>query len=378
MDLSLSEEQRLLQESIDRFIEKDYTFTKRQQRLATELLYDQAIWQQMAEFGWLGLPFSEKAGGLGGSLVDVVLLAQGLGKGLVIEPYLAVFLAGRIMERLLGEAASSWLAGVIEGSKVPALAYAEPGSRFAPCWTETTARPAQDGYLLGGQKLLVFGASVAEELLVTARLQGEPGDVQGIGLFAVPAQTNGLQMLAYRMMHGTPGADLLLDGVMVPKSACLADDVGQTLLTVVDEATVVACGDALGSMEATFWKTLDYAKTRKQFGVPIGSFQVLQHYLVDMFMEVEQSRSITYMAAMQAAGEDPVAASQAASAAKAYVSRAATFVGQKAVQIHGGMGMTEELDIGHYFRRLTMLSSLFGDRDYHVRRFGSMQTVTTA
>lgn len=373
MDFSLSDEQRLLQESVDRFVEKDYTFAKRQQRLAGDAMYDSAIWKQMAEFGWLGLPFAETAGGLGGNLIDVVLLAQGLGKGLVIEPYLAVLLAGRLMERQLGEAAAPWLEGMIDGSKVPALAYAEPGSRFAPCWTETSASPGSDGYVLDGQKMLVFGAPLAGELLVTARLQGQPGDRQGIGLFAVPVDAKGLTMLSYRMMHGAPGADLRLERVVVSKAACLAEDVGQALTAVVDEATVAACGDALGSMEATFWKTLEYVKTRKQFGVPIGSFQVLQHALVDMFMEVEQSRSITYMAAMQAAGDDRKAASIATSAAKAYVSRAATMVGQKAVQLHGGMGMTEELDIGHYFRRLTMLSSLFGDRDHHVRRFGSLQ-----
>lgn len=375
MDFSLNEEQRLLQESVDRFIEKDYTFTKRQQRLASDMQYDAAVWNQMAEFGWLGLPFSEAVGGIGGNLVDMVLLARGLGKGLVVEPYLAVFLAGKLMEKQLGESAASWLQGVIEGSRIPALAYAELGSRFTPYWTETTARPIHDGYELNGQKILVFGASVAEEVLVTARLQGKPGDQQGIGLFAVPVDAQGLQVLPYRMMHGAPGADLRLEGVKVSKKDCLAEDAGKNLLAVVDEATVIACGDALGAMESTFWKTLEYVKTRKQFGVPIGTFQVLQHTMVDMFMEVEQSRSITYMAAMQAAGDDRDAAARAASAAKAYVSRAATLVGQKAVQLHGGMGMTEELDIGHYFRRLTMLSSLFGDRDYHIRRFGSLQTV---
>jgi alkylation response protein AidB-like acyl-CoA dehydrogenase len=289
----------------------------------------------------------------------------------VIEPYLS----GAVLPTLILAAApdvqqhAALLQALAAGDAQLALAYSERAGRFDAAFCSTRAeKSASGGYTLRGAKHCVFNAPNAAELLVSARVGGDDGESRGIELFRVPLETQGLQLSSYAVLGGGVAADLQLDGVRVSADAALALDF-EALDRALDQITALSCAQALGGMKALFERTAAYLRTRKLFGVPIGSFQVLQHRLVDMFIELEQSRSMVLMAAVKADATSAVERRRAASAAKAYLGKASKFVAQQAVQLHGGIGMTEELDVGHYFRQITAFGTRFGDRDFHIERF---------
>ena len=376
MHFNLSDEQKLIRNAVDKFIRNDYSFDARKKVLALENGYSPENWRQFADMGWLGIPFSEDQGGLGGGMVDIVQVMEAFGTGMVLEPYLtAVVLAGGLIARG-GSAAQqeALLPALIGGEKLLAVAYTERESRFNPADVQTRAEKSGDGYVISGEKAVVLGAPTADVLIVSARTSGDRLDPKGISLFLVDAKAPGVAIQGYRTMDGSCAGNVSLNDVRVGADALIGSEgAGFELLDeAIDRATVAACADALGAMQSAMRKTVDYLKTRKQFGVPIGSFQALQHRAVDLFTAVEACRSMVLMASLKVSDKDPVARRMAVSAAKQFVGEKARLVAQQAVQMHGGIGMTEELDIGHYFRRLTMFCAQFGTTDYHLKRYADL------
>ncbi|HKY91423.1 MAG TPA: acyl-CoA dehydrogenase family protein [Nevskiaceae bacterium] len=371
MDFTYTSEQDLLRDSAERFATKGYGFDKYKASLEVPGQCDTAVWGQFAEFGWLALGVPEAAGGIGGSTLDLALIGEALGAGMVIEPFVTgLVLPAAALARdakqadLLGQAAS--------GDAQLALAYAERAGRFDPAFCETRAEASGKDFKLSGSKHCVFNAPNATHLVVSARVSGVAGDAKGIELFVVPRETAGVKLVAYPVLGGGSAADVTLEGVVVDASAKV-DGGFEALDAALDRATAVACAQALGGMRALLERTVAYLRQRKQFGVPIGTFQVLQHRVVDMQVEVEQTRSMVLMAAVKADSPSAQERRRAVSAAKAYVGKASKFVAQQAVQLHGGIGVTEELDVGHYFRQLTAFGTKFGDRDYHLGRFAASE-----
>lgn len=366
MDLSFTSEQELLQDSAVKFAQKACGLDQYRKSLEATGQCDPAIWSQMADFGWLALSIPESAGGLGGSSFDAALVAEALGAGLVVEPFVAGAFFPVAVLSAAGQANrhESLLAELASGETQMAVACNERQGRFDIRICESRAEHNGDGFVLSGKKHCVFNAPNASQLIVSARLDDK------IQLFLVRKDADGIGLHSYPVMGGGVAADLLLDKVALPSSALVggleALDAGQ------DRAIAVACAQALGGMTALIERTINYLRTRKQFGVPIGSFQALQHRVVDMFIEAEQARSMVMMAAAKVDSDDPVVRARAASAAKAYLCKASKLVGQQAVQLHGGIGMTEELDVGHYFRQLTAFHTRFGDRDFHLSRFSEL------
>ncbi len=376
MDFSFSEEQTLLKDSIERFIQNDYPFEARQKAIRDEPGFDEQHWKQFAELGWLGVLFPEADGGFGGSAVDAMIVMEQFGKGLVVEPYLAtIVLAGGAL-KIAGSAEqkAQYLSGVIDGSLQGALAYVEPQGRYNLADLTTTARADGDGWVLDGDKAVVLNGPAADFFVVSARSAGAQRDQDGISLFVVPADTDGISRRDYPTVDAFRASEVTFEGVKLPGTALLGTE-GKGLAAieqVIDEGILAVGAEAVGCMEVLYKATVEYCKTREQFGQPIGKFQVLQHRMVDMFMEHEQAKSLMFMAAMrmdEGYGEE---ARKAASAFKVQVGKSGRFVGQSAVQLHGGMGMTDELNVGHYFKRLTTIDTLFGNVDFHLKRFGSL------
>jgi len=376
MEFELNDEQKLLQESVARFVDKEYPFEARKKLAASEDGFSRDHWRQFAELGWLAMALPEDHGGLGGGPLDVAVIMEAFGRGLVLEPFLAtVILGADLIAGGGGEAQkSALLPGVGEGSLLLALAYAEPRSRFDLATVETKADKDGGGYRLSGHKAMVLDGGTADKLIVSARTAGGTREAEGVTLFLVDRTAAGLSLRPYRTQDGLRAAEVLLDRVAVS-----ADDVvgtvdgGAPLLeATIDRATVAIAAEAAGCMEALIGLTQEYLKTRKQFGVPIGAFQVLQHRLVDMFMAHELTRALAFRAAAAAAGATPAARARAASAAKVQAGKAGKLVGQQAVQLHGGMGVTDELAVGHYFKRLAMIDVLFGNTDHHLSRFAAL------
>ena len=376
MDFSFSEEQTLLQDSIARFIQNDYPFASRQLVIKDEIGYSAGNWQTFAELGWLGVPFSEDDGGFGGQAIESMIMWEQFGRGLLVEPFLAtVVLAGGAIK--IGGSKSqkaAILPGIIDGSTQAALAYAEPQGRFNLADLTTTAVKAGDGYVLNGYKAVVLNGPAADFLVVSARSSGTQRDAEGVSLFVVPADAEGLSRRDYPTVDAFRASEVTLDNVKVAHDALLGDEGAglPVLQQAVDEGTLAIGSEAVGCMEVLYKDTVEYCKTREQFGQPIGKFQVLQHRMVDMFMEHEQAKSLMFMAAMRLDEGYNSEAQKAVSAFKVQVGKSGRFVGQNAVQLHGGMGMTDELNIGHYFKRLTMIDTLFGNVDFHLKRFGSL------
>jgi len=372
MNFTFSEEQNLLRDSIRKFVQSEYDFEKRRKLANSELGYSKENWSKFAELGWLSVPFSEEDGGFGGSAVDVMIVMEELGKGLVLEPYLAnVILAGSLLSKLgNADQKNQYLTAMIGGELQLALAYAERSARFNLASVETKAEAADGGYVLNGEKCLVLNGHAADSLIVAARTAGGKQDQAGITLFLVDANAAGVSRVAYATAEGVKVADIRFNGVKVGTSQVLGTVNGgfEALEAAVDEATVAMAAEAQGVMETLLFTTVQYAKTRKQFGVPIGSFQVLQHRMVEMFMECEQMRSLLYMATLEL-GQGGNKAKLAASSIKAQLGKASRVVGQQAIQLHGGMGMTDELNVGYYFKRLEMMGILFGNTDYHLARY---------
>ena len=372
MDFSLSDEQSMLADSVARFIDNDYDFESRQQIAEADEGFSRELWQTYAELGWTAVPFDEDDGGLGGGPIELILMMEQFGRGLVVEPYLAtVVLAGGVLRRAASaEQKKRWLSGIIEGRTQAALAFAEPQARFEIASIATRAAANGNGFILNGQKNLVLNGSNAELLIIPARTGGAQSDENGITLFAVPSDSAGIERQDYATVDAHQAADITLKDVHV-ESGSILGEVGQgypTLEAVIDEATLAVCAEAVGILKTMHDKTVEYAKNRVQFGVPIGSFQALQHRMVDMLMACEQTQSLLLWAAMLTA-DGEAGAHKAISALKYQIGTAGRIVAQDAIQIHGGMGVTWELDISHYFKRFTAIELLFGNADFHLDRY---------
>ncbi|MGD9946636.1 MAG: acyl-CoA dehydrogenase family protein [Burkholderiaceae bacterium] len=381
MDFQYSEEQQLLADSIGKLLEKNYDFEARQRIATSEAGYSDELWRQFAEMGLLSLPFAADDGGFGGGAIDMMAVMEAIGEALVVEPFVStVGLAGRLLARAGSPAQrQALLPGVIDGSLKLAFAFSERGSRYDLERVATTAQRRGDGWVLDGAKEIVLHAPMADKLVVSARTAGGVADAQGLRLFVVDAGAAGLRLDSYRTVDGLRAADATLTGVVVDGDALLGE-AGAALPLIeeaIDFASVLQCCEAVGAMRSANAATLEYLKTRRQFGVPIGSFQALQHRMVDMSVSAEQARSITTLACarVDAAARGELSEAERrrfVSAAKVKVGEAARHVGQEAIQLHGGMGMTIEMKVAHTFKRLTMIAQQFGDVDHHLARFAKL------
>jgi alkylation response protein AidB-like acyl-CoA dehydrogenase len=376
MDFELSEEQRQLADSVGRYLNDQYDFEHRKKIVHSDTGSSDAVWKQLAELGVLSIPFSEEAGGFGGGAVDMMSAMQAIGAALVVEPVLATVLAGRLIDRA-GSAAqkAELLPPVVEGARKLAFAHGEDGARYRLAHVSATAKKAGDGWVLNGLKRVVVGAPLADLLVVSVRTSGSPGEAHGISLFVVAANAKGVSMTPYRNIDNQRAADVKLDGVQVRADAMLGPE-GQGLAAIeeaVDFATALQCAEAVGAMQYANDTTLEYLKTRKQFGQPIGAFQALQHRMVEMFVTTEQARSMSFLVCSKVdTTTDAAERGRIASAAKIKIADACRQISQESIQLHGGMGMTEEMKVSHTFRRLTMIAQQFGDADHHLERFAAL------
>ncbi|MDQ0466713.1 pimeloyl-CoA dehydrogenase small subunit [Caulobacter ginsengisoli] len=372
MDFNFTEEQSMLRDTVASYLQDRYDFDSRRKIISSDAGWSKDVWSAFAnELGILGAPFSEDHGGLGGGAIENMIVMEEFGKALVVEPYLSTVVIGGGFLKHSGYAGAADLIGsVIGGETVIAFAYAEPQGRYNWADLKTTAKKDGAGWILNGHKAVVVGAPWATHLIVTARTAGGQRDASGVSVFIVEKGAKGVTTRDYPTVDGQRASEVYFENVSVGADALIGTaDAGLPLVNkVLDEATAAVCAEAVGAMRKLHEGTLDYARQRKQFGVPIASFQVLQHRMVDMFMNVEQSVSMTYMATMKVDESDAERA-KAVSAAKVQIGKACKFVGQNAIQIHGGMGMTDELAIGHYFKRATMIEGLFGSVDHHLRRY---------
>ena len=369
MDFSLSDVQSMLADSVDKFIDNEYDFETRQKYAAGDTGFSADAWATMAELGWAAIPFDEDDGGLGGSPVDIMVFMQHLARGLVVEPYLAnVVLAGGILRRTASDTQKAeWLQPLIGGELHATLAYGEPQARFDLADIRTTATRDGDGWVLEGRKGVVPNGGTADLIIVPARTSGNDNDTAGITLFAVPANADGVSRNAYATIDGLRAAEIAFDKVRVGSDAVLGDvDSGfGALEATIDEATLAICAEAVGILQILKDKTVEYSKDRVQFGVPIGSFQALQHRMVDMLMACEKAQSLLIWAVMTWTQGGPDAR-RAVSSIKYLIATDGRKLGEEAIQIHGGMGVTWDLDVAHYFKRLTVICTLFGDADWHL------------
>ncbi len=372
MDFDLSEEQRLLKESVDGLLTDAYDFEQRKKYMKEKGGWSKAIWGRLAEQGLLGLPFAEADGGFGAGAVETMIVMEALGRALVLEPYLATVVIGGGFLRHGGSAAqkAAHIPSIIDGSRTLAFAQLEKNSRYDLNDVTTSAKKKGDGWVIDGEKFVVINGENADTLIVTARTKGAQRDKTGIGAFLVPATAKGIAKKTYPTQDGLHAADITLTGVEVGADAAIGDPENALPLIarVVDEARTALCAEAVGAMDESLKTTVEYLKTRKQFGVAIGSFQSLQHRAADMFVALEQARSMSMFATMAADFDDAAERAKAVAAAKCQIGKSGKFIGQQSIQLHGGIGMTMEAKIGHYFKRLTMIENTFGDSEYHLRR----------
>ncbi len=376
MDFELTDEQRLLKDSVDRLIAGDYSFEKRQEYQRMGPGWSPEMWATFADLGLLGLPFSADHGGVDGGPIEMMIVMEAFGRGLVLEPYLStVVLAGGLITAAgSAEQKGRILPRIASGELRAAFASNERQSRFDLHDVATTARRGGSGWVLDGAKSLVLHGDTADMLIVSARTSASRRDRTGISLFLVPTTAAGVGRHGYPTQDSLRAAEITLSSVEVGDDALLgpADGALAAIERVVDEAIAALAAEAVGAMDALHALTVDYLKTRRQFGTVLGSFQALQHRAVDMFVAVEQARSMAFLAAMMCRADDPVERGKAIAAAKIQIGRSAHFVGQQAIQLHGGIGMTNEYKAGHYFKRLTMIDLLFGDADHHLARVAAM------
>jgi alkylation response protein AidB-like acyl-CoA dehydrogenase len=376
MNFDFTEEQVMLRDSVARFVQDDYDFDSRREIADSAEGMSKVHWQTFAELGWLSVPFAEEYGGFGGTASDVMVMMEEFGKGLVVEPYLAtVVLFGGLLQRGGSEELKTdHIPAIIDGSRQGAFAYLERQSRFELADVKTTAKAQGDAYTLNGEKVVVLNGANADHLIVSARTSGGQFDEQGVSLFVVPTDANGIEIVSYRLMDGQRVANITFTDVGVPAGRLLGElNQGLELMnTVVLDAIVALGAEALGAMAKLNAKTLEYTKTREQFDVAIGSFQALQHRMVETFMSYEQAKSLLYRAvcALPAGGDE---ARIAVHALKVIIDRAGRNVYEEAIQLHGGMGLTDELDIGHYAKRLMMINTTFGNGDYHQAQFNTLR-----
>jgi alkylation response protein AidB-like acyl-CoA dehydrogenase len=374
MNFEYSEEQRALQDVLSRFIAKEYAFSRRRAWSASPEGFSRENWRRFAELGLLGVAIPEIFGGTGGGAVDTAIVMELLGRGLVLEPYLAavVVAGGLVRDFASDDHRQRLLPAIVEGRLIPVLAAYEPGGRYELNVVVTrAARSATPGWSLHGRKTVVLGAPQAGQLIVSARVSGDRRDRDGISLFLVDPTAPGVKLSAYPTQDGGRAGELVLEDVAVGPEALLgtSGDAYLPLERAHDRGIAALCAEAVGIMSALVTATVEYLKTRKQFGVSIGKFQALQHRAAEMFIATEQARSMSYLASASADSVDDPRRSHVMSAAKALVGQSARFVGQQAVQLHGAMGVTDELDVSHHFKRLTAINATFGDVDFHLSRF---------
>ena len=376
MNFELSEEQRLLKDSAERFVREHCALERRRALVEEEPGYSEIRWRQMAELGWLGVGVPEEYGGTGGGPVETMVLMEAFGAGLVPEPYFPSVVLGAGLVETAGSAAQkeAILPALVAGDLKLAFAWVEPRAGYDLFDVETTAERRGDGYVINGAKGVVLGAPSADRIVVCARTAGGTRDPHGIGLFLVDREASGLKLRGYRTVDGLRAAEISLDNVAAGEDAVLGDPQGAlpVVEAVAERAIAALCAEAVGAMDVVVRDTAEYLKTRKQFGRPIGAFQVLQHQFTDMLMAAEEARSMMYVATLRLAERDPVQRAKAVSGAKHLIGKHGRFIGQRAIALHGGMGMTEEMAVGHYFKRLTMIDVMFGDEAYHLKRYAAL------
>ena len=375
MDFSFNEEQTMIQRQVAQFIQRDYEWEKRQALAESDLGFSAENWKTFAELGWLGISLSEEVGGFGGSALETMIIMEEFGKGLVVEPFLetVVLCAGLIDSCGSKEQKDKILKKVISGEMHLALGFTEPQSRFNLADVTTEAKKKNDGFVLNGFKSVVMNGPNADNIIISARTSGKQSGEVGISLFVINPELEGVSLRNYPTVDGRRASEVTLENVYID-SSCLLGEEGKgftELEKAIDSATLAICAEAIGAMEVLYKTTVEYTKTREQFGPAIGKFQVLQHRMVDMFMEYEQSKSLLYMATIKQA-ENAEDSKKATSGLKYQVGKAAKFIGQQAVQLHGGMGVTDELNVGHFFKRLTTITTIFGNTDYHLKRYSQL------
>lgn len=372
MNFELSEEQKLIQQSVERFVQEKYDLVKRVEISSLDPGYSEEYWNSMAELGWLGLPFNEEDGGFGGNQIDTMVIMEQFGKGLVLEPFLANIVLGGGAIQLGGseDLKGEILPNLIDGSKQLTLAYAEQQSRFDLEDVATSAREEGEKYIINGQKSMVLNAESADHLVVVTRTNGSQVDEEGITLFLVDSDSKGLERNNFPTVDGLRASEITFGNVEVNSERMIGDpDKGFSILrTITNNAILALCAEAVGAMEVLYKDTVEYTQQREQFDHPLSDFQVLQHRMVDMFMEYEQCKSLLFRATMETI-QDPEMAQRTIHALKHLIGKSGIFVGENAVQLHGGMGVTEELRVGHFFKRLLVIDSQFGNADFHLEKF---------
>jgi alkylation response protein AidB-like acyl-CoA dehydrogenase len=375
MDVQFTEEQELLQSSVQRLLRDQYGFDARRKIMATDEGWSRKHWQAFAELGLCAAPFSEASGGLGGGPLATMIVMKEFGRNLVLEPYVeTVVLAGGLIDDFgRPEQREAFLPDIMEGKSIWTLAWAEGRSRYDFNRVTTTARRQGEKFILNGAKSAVIGAPWADYLIVSARTSGATGDRDGVSLFVVDRRSAGIHLQDFRTIDGRRAAELTLKDVEIPASDMLgAEGEGVAALEACRNRAIAAlCAEAVGAMTELNSATLEYSKTRKQFGVAIGSFQVLQHRMVDMLIALEESISLTQHLHLTLAAGEPHG-TKLASGTKSKVGDAARFVAEQAVQLHGGMGMSDELNVGHYFKRIASINIQFGDPTYHLMRYAQL------
>ncbi|MFL6550806.1 MAG: acyl-CoA dehydrogenase family protein [Povalibacter sp.] len=375
MDFNFTDEQQLLVDSVRRFVRENYAFEARREILRSPEGWSRPIWNELAGLGLTALNVPEAHGGLGAGPVETMLVMNALGEGLVLEPFLsAAVLTPALLTQLADENASSALASIAAGERIVVVAHQEPHSRGDLRNVVTRAERQADGYVIDGYKAVITHAPTADELLVTARIRGKSTDADGICIFRVDPHANGVTLKSYRTMDGQPTADIALKHVHVDMSDRVGPEDGA--FAAIEAAHHIAlsalCAEAVGIMKAVMTATVEYTRSRKQFGQPIAKFQVLQHRMVDMFIQSEQAMSMSYLAAIRCVDPDVTERRRALSAAKVVIGQAGRFIAQQSVQLHGGMGMTDEMLVSHYFKRLTAIDLTLGDSDHHLARFAAL------
>lgn len=370
MNFEHTEDRRMLADTLDRFLSEQYPIDVRHAAAASATGYSAEVWSGLAELGAIGALFPEDVGGFGGDAFDVAVVFESLGKGLAIEPFLSALVVGRAILAVGTVDQKARLGDILEGSTVATLAHDEVGGHYELAHVGVQATKTANGYLLNGTKVVVLHGATAGLLLVSARTSGAMDDEAGISLFLVPADTVGIGCQGYGRVDGGRAADLVFKQVQLPAETLLGTE-GQGL-AVLEQAVgwglLALCAEAVGAMDVARRHTLDYLRTRKQFGVPIGSFQALQHRMADVLLEIEQARSAVINAAT-AMGADRITRELALSAAKYSIGRIGTQVAEECIQLHGGIGMTWELPLAHYAKRLVMIDHQLGDEDHHLARY---------
>lgn len=374
MNFNYTQEQQQFKDALRRFIDKDYSFEHRNKIVHSENGMSDSAWATLAELGMTALPIPEEQGGFNGTAVDMLVVMQEIGRGLLVEPYFATMLGAQFLKLAGGH--ESLLEQVAGGALKLAAALGEKQSRHELFNISTTAKQQGDGFVINGTKTVVVHGGQADQIIVSARTGGDQRDTNGISLFVVPASAKGVVRRDYRTIDCQRAADITFDNVQVTASALLgkAGEGWDILEAATDYGLALLCAEAVGAMDALNAATLEYLKTRQQFGVPIGKFQALQHRMAEMFMQTEQARSMATLAAVKVSSTNADERRRTASAAKARVGQALKFVGQQAVQLHGGMGVTNELPAAHHFKRLTMIELTLGDTDHHLARFAAQES----